>query len=67
VKHKVQWIVCSTIKFLHDLSLDRRKSDWFLSWTSNITYSTRGIKFTLLETIKGILKKGSLVIHPESN
>merc|ERR1711872_226463 len=30
-------LVCSTNEYLHDLSLNRRKSDWFLSSKKNIS------------------------------
>ena len=31
------------LSILHDLSLDRRKSDWVLSLGSNLKISTKGI------------------------
>merc|ERR1712126_770748 len=37
-------LVCSTMIFLHDLSLNRRKSDWFLSSIYWYTFSTKGTK-----------------------
>jgi len=38
-------LVCSTINFLHDLSLGRRKSDWFLSKIYAKNFSTKGKSF----------------------
>ena len=36
--------VCSTYCSIHDLSLDRWESDWFLSKIQTRAFSTKGIK-----------------------
>lgn len=45
-------LVCSTIKFVHDLSLDRRESDWFLSLNYTNSFSTKGIYHILVKCLK---------------
>merc|ERR1712105_460402 len=61
VQKLIMIIVCSTKILLHDLSLNRRKSDWFLSIKNNIFFSTKGIK-KFLKKKKNIYYLGKIII-----
>merc|ERR1712073_271785 len=54
--HPARFLVCSTSNVLHDLSLNRRKSDWFLSYIYLFSFSTKGIRRILKKKKK---KKGN--------
>jgi len=59
-------MVCSTNSTLHDLSSNRRKPGWFLSFDIFISISTKGLykfkiyekKFEMEEAPSGILARG---------